>query len=786
MSAAGSLLLSVALVLVSLLAGRLFVAGFGADLLRRFGPTGAAGSLVLGAAVLSLLSIGLSGMGFPTPDIVPLVPALLLVPLALAWRRQRLDSLRPRGRAREWLALALPAALTALVAQLPVLRTGGFAIGNDTYTYSAFSEWLQRHGFSEACGLDPFSPVTGIPWLWQSQHYDLGIAHLLALVQAAARANVVTLVYPSTAALGMVLVAAAIFSVGRTLLRLGSAAAASAALVFAVVPHPLYWGHHNGFLQQTYALAVTLLGVVLLTRTARPQRLRPGNAVLVAIPFVFLLIAYLPLFPALAFVAALAALHGWRRARRLGKLRAFVGFLAGVGGLFLALGLRDLVGVVLRLRNFMTDVAGGHVPWSAVEFFQFAVGTRVLAPGWTSVEVFPWTLLNRALAPAYLGLALFGLVLALRRERSRGLGALAALFGVGISYYALAVFDPWRHTRGHTWNVFKLAQWSFPVFVLLAVLGLQALVRRLGHRWRALALGLALGLPLSLFATHWEWSERLGLTMREIFPGETPLHSLPALKQRVQDLAPGTLLVLGRPANVNRWLSAYTALVAYPRAIVGDWVDSASISNPPLGGEALYQQTLGLLEDERIVPLVAGFVPFEGDAAGPLGGGYVRLQRPIGPLVVHVVNPAGLGTDAASGRPHFTMGEGRTKVVVLAPEALRADLVLTLGPYPGRPGSRLVAYLAGGDYSHRSVRLASEGAPVATIPLSGETALRVLLDLPRGLSTVALVVDEGRGTLDAREPITVVGLSLEPSAPTASDEKPRVTGSGGTGPPRRR
>ena len=81
---------------------------------------------------------------------MPLVPALLLVPLALAWRRRRLDVLRPRGSAREWLALVLPTTVTALVAHLPVIRTGGFAIGNDTYTYSAFSEWLQRHGFSEA------------------------------------------------------------------------------------------------------------------------------------------------------------------------------------------------------------------------------------------------------------------------------------------------------------------------------------------------------------------------------------------------------------------------------------------------------------------------------------------------------------------------------------------------------------------------------------------------------------------------------------------------------------
>src|SRR5262249_99531 len=147
----------------------------------------------------------------------------------------------------------------------------------------------------ETCALDPFSPVTGIPWLWQSQHYDLGIAHLLALVQAATRAPVSLLAFPATAAFGMVALSAAIFLAARRSLGLGSGGTGPAALLFAAVPHALYWGHHNGFLQQTYALGVLLLGTVLLTRGLRPGRMRFGDAVLVSLPFVFLLIVYLPL-----------------------------------------------------------------------------------------------------------------------------------------------------------------------------------------------------------------------------------------------------------------------------------------------------------------------------------------------------------------------------------------------------------------------------------------------------------------------------------------------------------
>ena len=91
-----------------------------------------------------------------------------------------------------------------------------------------------------------------------------------------------------------------------------------------------------------------------------------------------------------------------------------------------------------------------------------------------------------------------------------------------------------------------------------------------------------------------------------------------------------------------------------------------------------------------------------------------------------------------------------------------------LQAYRGRPGTRLVAFLAGGDYSHRSVRLAAAETPVAETGLSGETALHIPLELPAGLSTVVLVVDEGRGELDAREPVTVVGLRLAGGAAARS------------------
>jgi hypothetical protein len=219
---------------------------------------------------------------------------------------------------------------------------------------------------------------------------------------------------------------------------------------------------------------------------------------------------------------------------------------------------------------------------------------------------------------------------------------------------------------------------------------------------------------------------------------------------------------VSRPVSAHRWLSIAAALFAYPRAIVGDWSDSASNSNHPVGGAELYAGLLERWSDPRVVPILAGFVPFETRGVEDLGGGFALLLRQPDPLVIRVSNPLGLESDNSSGRPRFRIGKGRTKIVVFAPEGGAARLRLNLMPYAGRPGTRLLAFLVEGDSSHRGVRQASEGTPLATVPLGGATSLQVPLELPRGLATVVVVVDEGRGELSAREPLAVVGLSLEP------------------------
>jgi hypothetical protein len=739
MTFAGSLLIVGAVAVVSFVSGRLLTGSLGLDLLRPLTPAGAAASAVLGTALLTLGFGWLSLLGLPAPVIALVLLALHTVLLLIcAYRRALLEVFRPRGPARAWAGL-LGATLTcAVVSLLPVLRTGGFSIGNDTYTYCAFSEWLQTHGFGTPCPWDPASPVTAIPFLWQQEQYPLGIAHFLALVQAGSGAPLSLLVYPAVSAWGMVLQTAALFVVARWVFRLGHAWAGGATLAFAVMAHPAYWGHHNGFLQQTCALPALLLALAVLARSLHERYWRLNTAILVALLAAFLLSVYLPLVPALGAAGIAYGAACWGRVRHRGQPRRAIAHLETVVLLVSILGFLDLRGAVERLFHFAGSDAGGHVAFSALQFLEFAMGLRVLGLHGTSVAV-PFLSASLApLAPLGLGLTLVGLYQAWRQPRARVLAAAVAALAFALTYYGLWARDPWSGLVGHTWNVFKLMQWAFPFVLLLQVAALHRLLRPQA-RARRLVLALLLAVPLSSLWVHRAWSESLGLSMREVIRAERPLAEAGVVQRRIRELPPGTLLVVGRPVSAHRWLAPYTALLAYPRPIVGDWTESPSIGLHPKRGAALYRDLLHRIGEPGVVPLLCGFIPFQAGGFESLGGGFARLLPSEEPLIVHVVNPGGSVEGRAEGPPRFTIQGGRTKLILYSPKEALVELSLKVRPYPPpAAGAALTVFLTRDDFDHRAVRSAVEGGPQLVLPLDGRTDLEIEASLPSGLATVVL------------------------------------------------
>lgn len=720
------LLVLAGLLSIAVLAGRTLVGAIRFRPLLRFTPLNAAACAVLGLGVLTVLYAWLTTAGLAAPAIVVVVLLLQVAALGFVRRREGAALLRPRGPLVHWLALAGVAAAAALMALLPALRTGSFAVDNDVHTYGALSEWLQGRGFGTPAAWDPESPVTYFPDLWQRKGDPLGASFLLAFVQAATRAPSSLIAYPPVSSWGLVLAALALAFLARWALRLSLAASFLTGWLFALVPSPDHWGHHHGFLQQTLALPVLLLSVAVLSRPAALVRAGATSALLVALLLASLVLVYLPFVPLFLAAALLPAWIAARRSSRARTERRFFLWLALAAVLAVAFSLGALVRTGSQIGAMTGAVPGSHIGFTGRQFVELALGARV--PGLEG---------SRGALPL-LALALCGIPRLWRRPRAGSMATVLALLFVSMAYYALVAKDPWSGGTGHTWSLFKLIQWAYPLILLLQVSGLAWLKHRVRVGERRV-LGTAGVLALGFLPVHWAWSGELGQSLRRLLRAERPIEVLGPVKQRLLSLPGGPLFVVNRSADVDRWLGIYAALLAYPRPIVADWEGSVDV-RADFGAEPWRRRLLELGPARGPVPVVLGPAA-DRDGLTDLGAGFA-LVRDLRPRVVHVRNPDELR--GADDRPPFWLGPGRTKVAIFSGDKHVVELKARIrGTVPSEVG----VVTLGPAFAGQPLRAGLKAVPERAVTVGADSTLRLSLTLEPGLTRVVL---RARGTTDTQ------------------------------------
>jgi hypothetical protein len=544
----------------ALLLGRALAGALAPGFLRRFTPLGAVASAFVGTAAAVVVYGWLTESGLSAPRILPILMALLAVLLIVVWMRGRLDVLRPRGTVASWAALLGPLLLAAILCLLPLVR-GDWNGGNDTFTYCAVSEWLQDAGFAAPIAEDNLTPVTEILRFYDGTGMRLASSYVLAIVQAASAGSVSLLVYPAAASWGFLLQMGALALCLRWVLRLPALPLAGALFAFAVLPHPGHFAHHDGFFAQPYGIAALLVGIALLARVTRHGRDKAANGILLALVAAFLLSVYPPLAPALAVAAAWQAVQAWWKGRRHGHAGSLAVFVAGTMAAFLVFAFFDLRALPRRIATLASLQVGGHIAQSASDWLAFGTGT---SPGGGSARG-PWLLLSPLAAAAVCSLALLGAARFGRTPRTRVWLVACLVLAGAIVYYTLFVADPWTGQTGHTWNAFKLLQWSYPLVFLLLCGGLLSLP----GRWRRLSTTLSLLLAIALAPQQAVWLRADRTTsLAGITRTRRPLDRLTALRRGLRGLPPGKIVLLGRAPGRRTWFLQYLALLAYPRPIV--------------------------------------------------------------------------------------------------------------------------------------------------------------------------------------------------------------------------
>ncbi len=719
-----SLALLGGLALVCTLAGRLYIALAGPRRLLAFGPFEAQVSAVLGTVFWMVLLTAGSTAGLSAPSSV--MAGLLVHAVAgmLVLARGKQEAFRPVGHARAWLTLLVPAVLTGLVALLPVLRHATFATENDSLLYCSLAQWYQDHSFRGTAVYPPDQPLAHYAAIYEGAGYPLAPAFLLAGAQAMARATSPVLVYPAVSAWGLVLAVGSLLAFGRRALRWPLRWPLWVGIGLAALFQPLAWAHHMGFLAQTFATPLLLAALLQLSQVRAKRRWQPREAGLLGILAAGLASTYPP------FLVLLGGAGAWWLVDRALRLRGDVRRLALWVALAMATGSVLVIAQGLSLPgafDFLRGIrVGSHVDLSPWGYVQATLGAWF----WTPFRLGPVVERLRSghlwLVPLYLWLIVRGLRVSARDSRSGPLLGCLTVLGMAFAWYALMARDPWTGERGHTWNLFKLTQWSYPPVVLTLVQGASSLRRHPWGRWLGPAM---LFVPITLAPVYWSLGGRLG-TELEAFVGSTrPLEAWGGIRRRFLGSAAVHYLAADTPLATTPFLPTYVGLLTYPKHLSGDWNGALWIPrNPANDAERLWSFLADgerVAEREAIAPVVTGLRGFVTEAVVRLGGGIGLVKEPTTAQVLAVLQPS---DDQPGPGGCVWLGRARTTVLAYSPREMKATLRLTASPGRGAAAQALSLGVTSGGESHEV--LVSEYPRVDLPVLLGRGTSRVQISFP--------------------------------------------------------
>jgi hypothetical protein len=569
MSAALELLVLTALLgTIATLIGRALAAVLEVPLLRRATPEAFLVSAFLGTGLLMLAYgwgsyAGLAGSGCLV--VVGLVLAALLAYMA-ARRRLGLVLRLPRPRLCA-LFIALALAARVVVYLLPIFRGSCYIPHNDAGCYITLGEWLQGNGFGVVPPEDPHQPANLEAARLQFLNHRMGPMFLLALVRAAVPFRVAAELYPAVMAWGLALNVAGVFVLARWGLRVPRWHAAAGTAALAVALDSLSYSGTHSFFCQVYGTAALAFGLAVLARLRTPANWRPGNAALLGLIIAALFSMYSELSPVLGVAAlAVAGCGLWRRWRRPARLLRFAAVVLLSLAVFANVECLRAVRGVVTMAGLSSPV-GYPLRWEMSDYGKFVLGFYplfFLPPGQPGPPIY---LLGTILA----GLScLLGLARACRRRAVPMLAALLVLGSLAV-LYRFAAHDPWSGARGHSWYLFKLGKWSFPLVATFEVAGLSLVLRRLRRgntlAWLFCAVAVCASLPMQM-----TYSQLIARTVTAQVGHDARLRSMGRLVRRIDRLAPSRLYYISEPNGP--WPRCFAPMLLCPRPFANGWKGS--------------------------------------------------------------------------------------------------------------------------------------------------------------------------------------------------------------------
>jgi hypothetical protein len=581
---------------------------------------------------------------------------------ALAGRR-RGQLLLPPARLGESAPTAIVCALAAGAALLPVILYNGYNIFNDTWAYVTVGEWLQKNGFGKPYADDPDYPAYRAVLVYQVPGLRMGATFLLAMTQVVFPAFRTVELFPATVAWALVLNVLGIFLVCRWTLRLPRSLANGAALFAVATIGPLHYSAHNGYYPQLIGTALLLTIIACLSRALAKSNWRFESAFVLGLLAAGLLSSYSEMIPIIVILGGGFVMVGLWLAFRTRKVAQFLRFWGAMLAVFLLLGNIEFLRAARAIPLQMKVVAGGHIPWSSLEFWTAAMGIDVFrGPN-------PGASLPKAVAAVLLSVAfVLGMGELLRRRRALMLALAIGLLSSMAAYFQFVATNPWTGGTGHSWSLLKVVKWSYPLLVTVQFAGIHSIIRFLPRKEILIAVASLLGL-IWISPDHVKIAEQDATPLRQFVDSDEPFVRIRVINRFIKMKSIRRIYLLHEPPGV--FPRVYTPYFLKHIAFKNDWGDSW-LSHPNDSGRSF-------AIDPQTSFLHLGPLPF--DAADQRVPGGWSLVNPRRSFILNIDNP-NYGLQANETGRFFWLGQVKTRMYVFAPHEgdYRLSFRATTGP----------------------------------------------------------------------------------------------------------
>lgn len=504
--------------------------------------------------------------------------SVVLVLLGILFEKQRADLFR------DWLIVSAFAIVATISILAPAIRFDSFNPFNDTFTYLAHGQWLQKHAFSEVARASGFFPAETQVVLYQGAGHRMGASFFLGFVQSLFHLEWSYYAYLPTVGLVFALGSLAIGGVIQQVIPTSRITALILSTLPAFSMNGFVFGAQYGFFPQTFGLAFAaglaclIPGLIANTLNAKPAGAKQFVYLLpLTLCCSAFLITYNDMFPVVgAGVGLFLMLVCWMYWNEKNRIiisvlifAAQVMVVVNIEGIRI---LRNLVHTVLGAASGAVRF-GWPVHWSPIQFAAHSFGMKspfeshvFLADRVLSIWIFPILLI-----------AIMAILAKIFRAKPK---SLTVLLLICINVVFWVAFLKFRYATpgfegeiGHTFLQFKISKWLAPFNVGLLGITIAWLLTKDGkykHIYKymfvtALVAGMAIqsGRVAKMFTLQFQ---------NETMQKHSPFNVFLDLRSRVANIPKDQVIYLGIP-NEHHKITQMVAYVLSDRKLAGKYED---------------------------------------------------------------------------------------------------------------------------------------------------------------------------------------------------------------------